>query len=249
MEHKETRPFRGMVVLGESTVQGGGWLVDKGERWPDILHNLLEVAQEEPLNYHNAGLGASVISPRSPGYEASVKPSASERLEKEVISLGPDLVVIAYGLNDMRAGMPLEDFKEEMEKLLEKIRQKLSPTIVVANVYHMRSFEFYPPFNRGSLKATKAYNRMLRDLARERKCIYADIWSAQGRKDHVVHQDTVHANKIGNILIANKAFEAIVQACPGISKNVLERDAETEWTKSCIQIQRTGSRPNPTASN
>ena len=29
-------PFKSMVVLGESTVEGGGWLVGPEERWPDI---------------------------------------------------------------------------------------------------------------------------------------------------------------------------------------------------------------------
>ena len=86
-----TGPFKSLVVLGESTVQGGGWLTKKEERWADILARLIEDAQEEPLRYHNAGLGASVISPHSPDYEASVKPSAVERLQTEVLDHQPDL--------------------------------------------------------------------------------------------------------------------------------------------------------------
>ena len=70
-------PFRSLVVFGESTVQGGGWLRSQDERYGDILAGLIETAQEQPLRYHNAGLGASVISPRSPGYDSSVRPSAA----------------------------------------------------------------------------------------------------------------------------------------------------------------------------
>ena len=69
-------PFRKLVVLGESTVEGGGWLAGTDERYADVLWRLLEAAQEQPLEYFNAGLGASVVSPASPGYEASAKPSA-----------------------------------------------------------------------------------------------------------------------------------------------------------------------------
>ncbi len=62
-------PFKSLVVLGESTVEGGGWLSGPEERWADILWRLLEQAQEEAVTYHNAGIGASVISPQSPGYQ------------------------------------------------------------------------------------------------------------------------------------------------------------------------------------
>ena len=70
-------PFERLVVLGESTVEGGGWLDGPEQRWADLLWKLLEAAQESEIAYHNAGVGASVISPASPGYDASIKPAAS----------------------------------------------------------------------------------------------------------------------------------------------------------------------------
>ncbi len=224
-------PFKTLVVLGESTVEGGGWLSGPEERWADLLWKLLEQAQEEPMAYHNAGVGASVISPRSPGYEASIKPSASERLQEEVIAHNPDLVVVAYGLNDMRGGMSVADFKEELVAILDRIDESNDAMIVIANVYHQSAYCYYPPFDKGSVAKTDQYNRMLGQLAKQRGCVYADIYSAEGQKDFLIHPDAVHANKVGNIIIANKVFEAIVLASPGITKNVAERDADTEWTR------------------
>jgi lysophospholipase L1-like esterase len=242
MSRKHTRqgPFESVVVFGESTVEGGGWLSKSEERWADIVHKLLEEAQESPLAYHNAGLGASVISPRSPGYEASVKPSAVERLEDDVIAFAPDLLVIAYGLNDMRAGMVVEDFQQEMLAIIDRVRQALSPLIVLANVYHMPAYHFYPPFDRGSLEKTRAYNRMLAEVATQHGCAYADAWAAEGQRDYVVHEDTVHANKIGNMLIAHKVFEAIVHAAPGIANSVAARNAHTEWARETARMRREG---------
>ena len=219
-------------------VEGGGWLAKQEERWADILWRLLETAQEQPLSYHNAGLGASVISPRSPGYSASAKPSASERLEEEVIAHDSDIVVIAYGLNDSRAGMPVEDFRIEMKEIISRLRRTVNPLVVIVNVYHVTAYHYYPPFDRGSLEATKQYNQMLKDLSEEMACVYADVWSAQGQKDYVVHRDTVHANKIGNMLIAHKVFEAIVHAASGIAMNVQKRDATTEWAREAMREVR-----------
>ena len=237
--NKTEGPFDSLVVLGESTVEGGGWLAKTEERWADILADLIQRAQEQPLRYYNAGIGASVIAPSSPGYQASTKPSASERFDQEVITHKPDLVVIAYGLNDMRAGMPLELFRNEMEDMICRLRKVLSPMIVLGNIYHMSAYNFYPPFDKGSVETTKQYNAMLLDVAKANDCVYADVWQAEGQCDYVINPDTVHANKIGNMLIAHKVFEAIVHASSGIAKNIQERDNNTEWTRRarCRQTQ------------
>jgi lysophospholipase L1-like esterase len=239
MSHEKlpSGPFKSLVVFGESTVQGGGWLSGPEERWADILWKLLENAQEEAVSYYNAGVGGSVISPKSCGYDASGKPSASERYQEEVISHNPDLLVFAYGLNDMRSGMNVLEFKTEMEEIIARIQQSIHPLIVIANVYHISSFKYYPPYNIGSVAKTKEYNQMLKTMAVEKGCAYADVWSAQGQNDSIMHQDTVHANKVGNMLIAHKVFECIVHAAPGISNNVEKRNANTEWTKSCAQVR------------
>ena len=226
-------PFKRLVVLGESTVEGGGWLASPDERWADLLWRHLEQAQELPIVYHNAGVGASVISPKSPGYESSIKPSAAERLDQEVIAKKPDLLVIAYGLNDMRAGMTVRLFLSELEAVITRIRNKLNPFIVLVNVYHMSAYHFYPPFDKGSISKTRQYNLALRNFAEQRHCVYADIWQSEAQKDYLVHPDTVHANKVGNMVIANKVFEAIVQAAPGIVNRVQKRDSKTIWTKNC----------------
>jgi len=236
-KHSERGPFNSLVVLGESTVEGGGWLATSSERWADILWHLIEHAQELPLNYYNAGIGASVISPRSPGYADSRKPSAAERLDSEVIQHRPDLLVIAYGLNDMRAGMDLDLFGSEYLSLLARIRAEIDPLIVIANVYFMPEFQYYAPFDKGSPAATRQYNTLLKKIAAQNDCAYADIWSAQGGCEYVVNPDTVHANKIGNMVIAHKVFEAVVHAAPGIAQKVQERDATTEWTLGCLRAQ------------
>ncbi len=230
-------PFNSLVVFGESTVEGGGWLTGPEERWADIFWQQLKHAQEIPVSYHNAGLGASVISSRSPGYPSSIKPSAAERLDQEVISFKPDLVIIAYGLNDMRAGMPPSDFYVELKKIVDRIRDYGNPLTVIVNVYHMSAYHYYPPFDKGSTEKTREYNTMLLEFTEENNCVYADVWSAEGQKDYLIHQDTVHANKVGNMLIANRVFESVIQAASGILNKIEKRNANTQWTRQCMDIR------------
>jgi len=242
-------PFKSLVVLGESTVEGGGWLSGPEERFADLLANQLEHAQEVPLKYHNAGVGASVISPDSPGYEASIKPSAAERLDEEVIAHNPDLLVVAYGLNDMRAGMTVEHFRTELVAVLDRIEAKITPQIVLVNVYHQTSYQYYRPFDKGGIAQTEAYNQMLLDLANERGYLYSDIYAAEAMAAHIIHPDAVHANKVGNIILANKIFETIAIGCPGITDATHQRDATTPWTKQVLEWQSKGVEPSHNSYN
>ena len=53
----------------------------------------------------------------------------------------------------------------------------------------------------------------------------------------VIHPDAVHANKVGNMIIANKVFEAVVLASPSITTKVEHRNADTQWTQQCRNWQ------------
>ena len=135
MDHRDysSKPFKRMVILGESTVEGGAWLEDSSERYADILADLISAVQGEPIEYFNQGVGASVISPKSPGYEASRKPSAMEHYREDVIALKPDLFILAFGLNDMRAGMDPQLFKDEMVRIIRDVKSTCHPVIVLVN--------------------------------------------------------------------------------------------------------------------
>lgn len=58
---------------------------------------------------------------------------------------------------------------------------------------------------------------------------------AGGGADWLIHYDGVHANKVGNLVLGNKLFEAIAQHCSGLSQYVFQHERETEWTKMTTQ--------------
>jgi lysophospholipase L1-like esterase len=231
-------PFRRMVILGESTVEGGPWLqVLPDDRYADVLRRLINSCQQRPVEYFNRGIGANAISPRSPGYAGSRKPSAMERYQRDVIELKPDLFILAYGLNDMRAGMPLADFREDMATILRDVKQTCAPMIVLTTIYYMNGWKSYPPYDKGSIELTLKYNDCIRDLAREFDCVVADPWGAEGGADWVINPDGVHANKVGNLLIAHRIFEAIAQHASGLSAWTNELDSTTKWVANTTKTR------------
>ena len=173
-------PFRRLVVLGESTVEGGGWLQSDSERWTDVLVELINRCQVNRLEYLNKGIGANAISTRSPGYESSAKPSALERYRDDVIAHEPDLFILCYGLNDMRAGMAIDDFTADMRTIVADAREACDPLVVLTTIYYMTGWKSHPPFDRGSVELTERYNAAIASLAEEEGCLLSDLWAAEG---------------------------------------------------------------------
>lgn len=215
---RHPEPFQCVVIIGESHVAQGLWV--------ETFAGLLKQFQGDPTpKIVNAGIGGNCISPRSPGYPASQRPSGLERFKTDVIDHAPDLVVISYGLNDMRAGMPVTEFVEDLSYLIEGIQNEIDPIIVLTTIYNMSAYSLYTPFDKGSVEMTEEYNLAIYDLAEKYDALVADIWQAEGGAPWVMDTDTVHANKLGHILIGHCVFQTVVTNCSGAA-NSLKVDPE-----------------------
>ncbi|HUZ47984.1 MAG TPA: GDSL-type esterase/lipase family protein [Terriglobia bacterium] len=236
-------PFKRLVILGESHVEGGPWLHQTEDRYADVVVRLINSCQKEPIEYYNKGIGANAISPRSPGYAQSRKPSALERYRKDVIDLRPDLFILAYGLNDMRAAMPLTDFRDDMATIISNVQKACSPVTVLTTVYYMTGWRSYPPYDKGSVELTLRYNDCIRGLAAEFRCILADIWRAEDQADWLIGYDGVHANKVGQLVIANRVFEAIAQHSSCLTNWTFQQERGTQWTERTTESRSQSGDP------
>ena len=233
-----------MVVLGESTVAGGGWLQSDSERWTNVLAGLIDLCQQSTIHYLNKGISANAISPRSPGYEASAKPSALERYADDVINHDPDLFILCYGLNDMRAGMSIDDFIEDMSTIITEVREACGALIVLTTIYYMTGWKSFPPFDRGSVELTENYNAAIAALAEEENCLLSNVWAAEGGADWLINPDGVHANRVGNLLIGHRVFETLANHCSCLSNATYIRDMPTEWNKRAMARRKQDGDPH-----
>jgi hypothetical protein len=87
------------------------------------------------------------------------------------------------------------------------------------------------------LNDTNVYNGIIRELAEENDCLLADVWEAEGQADWLINPDGVHANALGNRLIANRIFEVLAQNCSGLSVKIQKRDADTKWVRDTTRIR------------
>mgnify|MGYP005634816073 CR=1 FL=1 len=205
--------FRAMVALGESTT-AGGWSTTPDRCWVPVLGALINDFQSTPMRVVNAGIGANVISTRSPAYEHSGRPAADERLERHVIAHEPDLLIISYGLNDARGGTPVEQFREELVDLVHRVRQHVQPVILLLGPYYMTDFSVGgPPWGHADLARFHTFNDTVAAVSTEQLCLYVDVLAANGGTDWMVHYDGVHQNDLGHRIVANRIFEVLAQNC------------------------------------
>ncbi len=216
--------FRCLVALGESTT-AGGWSTSPERCWVAVLGALINDFQERPARVVNSGIGANVISTRSPSYDASGKPAASERLEKHVLAHDPDLLVISYGLNDARGGTPLPQFLEDLVLLVERVRERMDPLIVLPGPYFMTDFTVGGrDWSHADLPLFKSFNAATAQLAEELGCLHVDLLQASGEAPWTVHHDGVHQNDLGHRLVANRIFEVLAQSCSCLARKTREAE-------------------------
>lgn len=214
--------FRTLVTIGESTT-AGGWASCRERAWAHQLAREINEFQRVPVELINVGIGANLISTRSPAYPGKSNPAALERLEPHVFRHEPDLLVVSYGFNDARSGTPLDLFIEDLRTLIERVRARQQPLIVLLGPYYMTGFVTHnPKWSKATLPILHQFNEATRQLAGETDCLFVDLLSAYGNADWLIHFDQVHANDVGHRIVANKVFEVLATNCSGLARETKE---------------------------
>lgn len=232
------KAFRMLVTLGESTT-AGGWASCRERAWAHQLARLINEFQRIPVQLVNVGIGGNVISKRSPAYEHSGKPAALERVDRHVLRHQPDLLVVSYGLNDARGGTPVDLFVVELRTLIDRVRERIHPLLVLVGPYYMTGFDkFGPHWNHANLKTFHQYNEAIGKVATAKGCLFVDLLATYGNANWLVHNDGVHANDLGHRLVANKIFEVLAANCSGLARETQELEKHIPRWRDESVLQR-----------
>ena len=229
-----------MVVLGDSIAYGMCAHHSENE-WVQVLAELLRRFQDAELDVHNQGLPAGVISPRCPGYDEAAKPSLIERYERHCITLQPDLVIIAEGLNDMRSGMSVQDFAADLEIIVSGIQAKTGAQVALVGIYRqvhgcgVNDPIENPAWTRWDSDMARIYSMVIRLIAEKRDALFVDAQAVLGGADWVLNPDCCHLNDLVHVLVGNAVFQVIATSCPGVSDKLIRQIDELD-----VSIANTG---------
>ena len=150
-------------------------------------------------------------------YADSRKPAASERVQKHVIDHQPDLLVMGYGLNDVRGGTPLEMFRQELVELIKVVRQECDPLIVLLGPNCVTEFTSPKPWWHADEHRFETFNLVIKQVAESEECLFCEILDAVGCAEWLVGYSRVHPNNLDHRLITHEIFETLARNCSGLA--------------------------------
>jgi len=186
-----------IVAYGDSITAGGEATETRlryQERW------ISELARFYPR-------AALVSENGATGGDASYQ--GIERLEAKVLTRRPDLVLIAFGMNDLRT--PKDVFISNMRTIIDRIRAETPAEVLLVSTFPPNPDWLFASGNSDEIaEATEA-------IARDTHCAYADVhalWAkVLKRKDlpSLLGNNINHPNNFGHWLY----LQALLAAFPG----------------------------------
>lgn len=179
------------VALGDSLTYG--WMVHKG--YLDYLKEMIrEKYPRSKIKFINRGI---------PGDTAQ---GGVNRLQGEVLRHNPDCILIQFGLNDAFLGYSAEEYRENVETMINRIREKSATEIVLVTSVCLDG-------ERDNAFIDRYYNQVetLSELYRLPVARVHEYWKkkiAGGIAfESLVQFDGVHPNTIGHKLMAEAVME------------------------------------------
>jgi lysophospholipase L1-like esterase len=154
------------------------------------------------------GVNATAIGAGISGHKSN---DMLARLQRDVIDKKPDWMTLSCGVNDVwhgAKGVPLDQYKQNITQIVEKAQAAgikvviLTATMITENPSEPNNEKLIP------------YNEFLRALAKEKKCLLADLNAAMQKelderekagqkRGKLVTSDGVHMNPFGNVMMAS----------------------------------------------
>lgn len=153
----------------------------------------------------SAGVSTSAIPAGISGHKSN---QMLARLERDVLSKKPDWMTLSCGVNDVwhgKRGVSLTDYKVNITKIVDQCQDAGVKVVILTST--MIGEDKDNPNN----KKLATYNGFLRELAKEKKCLLADLntdmqsiieTSSDKKNGKLLTSDGVHMNPDGNKMMA-----------------------------------------------
>jgi len=173
-----------------------------------------------------AGVTATAIPAGICGHKSN---QMLARLDKDVLSKKPDWMTLSCGVNDVWAGVkgvPLDQYKENITKIVDQCQAAGVKVMIFTSTM---IGEDQPNVNNQNLIP---YNEFLRTLAKEKKCLLADLnadmqaaiaKAGADAKTKVLTHDGIHMNPAGDEMMATGVLKAF-----GLSEAQLDK-VQKSW--------------------
>ncbi len=202
-----------IVAFGDSITEGTYGGASAGHSYPALLEEMLLKQQ----------INAQVINKGIPGETA---PEALFRLQRDVVDLKPDVVLIMYGANDAYVppdfnfpAVSPENFSKAICRMVDRLNELSIKTILMTTT-PFAELDFYSSAEMESLELNRqsleTHLHELREIADKKQIHLIDhykIWWQLDQSNEVLKEylpDGVHPNADGNKLLASTVYREVI---------------------------------------
>jgi lysophospholipase L1-like esterase len=221
------------ALMAGSTLMAGEIAVKEGQKIA-FMGDSITQAGAGPKGYvtlvikglEAAGVKTTAIPAGISGHKSN---NMLERLDRDALSKKPDWMTLSCGVNDVwhgANGVPLDQYKINITKIVDQCQTAGVKVIILTSTM---IGEDQPNPNNQKLVA---YNDFLKELAKEKKCLLADLnadmqaiitKAGAEKKGNILTGDGVHMNPAGNEMMALGVLKAF-----GLSDEQIEK-AKASW--------------------
>jgi len=209
-----------VVAIGDSITQADTHWTVNGHRnsiqggWVTRLGNLLEKNFPGEYEVINKGINGDTAL------------GVLQRLDRDVILLEPDIVIVAIGTNDIFARLSSDPnstpdtYHATIAKIFKKLQLKLPDTLVFTmgmttslRKYTQIRFGNFLPQQNVIQTVFNDYNNILRGLSKNYKFFYVDLtshWPGDVEESWKFCADGIHPNDAGYDLMTEILYEALM---------------------------------------
>jgi len=177
-----------VVAFGDSIVEG----FQQPEGWPEMLGRDL-AGKYSGVRVLNAGVSGNTAG------------DGLRRLQPDVLAHQPDLVLIAFGLNDMKNGVPLSRFEEDLSNIVGQVSGSAAQPVLLTTTRLQRGASMLARVN------PAPFNDSIRTLAEERSIPLVDVndqFKGLNTSEYLI--DAAHPNREGYRAIADIIRKGLV---------------------------------------
>ena len=171
----ETGEYQAVVAFGDSIVEG----YNQPEGWPEMLERDLG-ARFAGVTVYNAGVSGNTAA------------NGLARLEGDVLEKQPDLVLIAFGLNDMKNGEPVSTFDSNMIAIVDGIQSVGARPVLMTTTRLQQGASILGRVN------PALFNDAIRQIAEDKDVYLIDVHEKfKGYNTPEYLMDVAHPNQEG----------------------------------------------------
>jgi lysophospholipase L1-like esterase len=190
-------------------------LVKSGSKIAFMGDSITDQGWKHPTGYVKLivnGLEANKIhvTPIPAGVSGNIAGQMRERLQKDVLDKNPDWLLLSCGINDV---WHLREHKEDFDKYKQNITSLVEKALAAkVAVIILTTTVIGEGLNEGHNQTLVSYNQFLRTLAREKRCLLADVdadfrEALKSSRGGTLTADGVHLNPHGDQMVADRVLK------------------------------------------